>query len=58
MQPVITKGPYAYQEVNVEMQRRDDNSLFNWTARMIRMRKECPEIGWGDWRQLKRVRPP
>jgi hypothetical protein len=21
----------------------------NWTARMIRMRKECPEIGWGEW---------
>src|SRR2546430_13234558 len=39
--PVIAKGPYAYEQVNVEGQRRDANSLFNWTARMIRLRKEC-----------------
>jgi maltose alpha-D-glucosyltransferase/alpha-amylase len=23
--------------------------LLNWTERMIRMRKEAPEIGWGDF---------
>jgi maltose alpha-D-glucosyltransferase/alpha-amylase len=31
------------------MQRRDPNSMLNWTERMIRMRKEVPEIGWGDF---------
>ena len=31
---------------------RDPNSLLNWTERMIRARKECPEIGWGDWKVL------
>jgi maltose alpha-D-glucosyltransferase / alpha-amylase len=36
--------------VNVEAQRRDPESLLSWTARMIRLRKECPEIGWGDWK--------
>jgi maltose alpha-D-glucosyltransferase/alpha-amylase len=35
--------------VNVAAQQRDPASLFNWMARMIRVRKECPEIGWGDW---------
>ena len=25
------------------------NSLLNWTERIIRMRKEVPEIGWGDF---------
>ena len=30
-------------------QRRDPNSLLNWTERIIRMRKEVPEIGWGDF---------
>jgi maltose alpha-D-glucosyltransferase/alpha-amylase len=35
--------------VNVEKQRRDPKSLLSWTASMIRLRKECPEIGWGDW---------
>jgi len=45
--PVISKGPYSYERVNVEAQRRDINSLLNWTERLIRLRKECPEIGWG-----------
>jgi maltose alpha-D-glucosyltransferase/alpha-amylase len=50
--PVIDKGPYRYDQVNVEAQRRDPNSLLSWTAHMIRVRKECPEIGWGDWKIL------
>ena len=45
--PVIDSGVYSTAEVNVEAQRRDPASLLNWTARMIRLRKECPEIGWG-----------
>jgi maltose alpha-D-glucosyltransferase/alpha-amylase len=50
--PVIGKGPYRYEQVNVEKQRRDPGSLLSWTAAMIRLRKECPEIGWGDWKIL------
>jgi maltose alpha-D-glucosyltransferase/alpha-amylase len=46
----VERGPYAYRHVNVEEQRRDPTSLLQWTARMIRLRKQCPEIGWGDWR--------
>jgi len=51
--PVIASGPYGYQHVNVAEQRRDPNSLLNWTERMIRMRKEVPEIGFGDYAILK-----
>ncbi|MEQ9441085.1 MAG: alpha-amylase family protein [Cyclobacteriaceae bacterium] len=51
--PVIDQGPYTYQKVNVEAQRRDTDSLLNWTTRMIRLRKECPEIGLGNWEILK-----
>jgi maltose alpha-D-glucosyltransferase / alpha-amylase len=47
--PVIKEGPYNYQKVNVHAQTRDPNSLLNWMIRLIRLRKECPEIGWGDW---------
>lgn len=47
--PVIDKGPYGYQHVNVAKQRRDPNSMLNWTERIVRMRKEVPEIGWGDF---------
>lgn len=50
--PVISKGPYRYDQVNVEAQRRGRGSLLNWMACMIRLRKECPEIGWGDWKIL------
>ena len=50
--PVIDKGPYGYQHVNAAEQRRDLNSLLNWTERIIRMRAEVPEIGWGDFEVL------
>jgi maltose alpha-D-glucosyltransferase / alpha-amylase len=50
--PVIDKGPWSYQRINAAAQRRDPDSLLNWTERIIRMRKECPEIGWGDFRVL------
>jgi maltose alpha-D-glucosyltransferase/alpha-amylase len=49
---VISKGPYGYQSVNVDAQRRDPNSLLNWMIKMIRVRKECPEIGWGHWTSM------
>ena len=51
--PVIDDGPYGYQHVNAAIQRRDPGSLLNWTERIIRMRKEVPEIGWGDFVVLK-----
>jgi maltose alpha-D-glucosyltransferase/alpha-amylase len=47
--PIIDKGAYAFQHVNVAAQRRDPNSFLNWMERIIRMRKEVPEIGWGDF---------
>jgi maltose alpha-D-glucosyltransferase/alpha-amylase len=50
--PVIDDGPYSYEHVNAADQRRDPNSLLNWTERIIRMRKEVPEIGWGDFKIL------
>ena len=55
--PVISTGPYAYEQVNVATQRRDPDSLLNWTERLIRLRKECPEFGWGDWTILSTGSP-
>jgi maltose alpha-D-glucosyltransferase / alpha-amylase len=51
--PVISEGLYGFQHVNVAQQRRDPNSLLNWMERVIRMRKEVPEIGWGEFVVLK-----
>ena len=50
--PIIDDGYYSYQHVNVENQRRDPGSLLNWMTSLIRLRKECPEIGYGDWEIL------
>ena len=47
--PVISEGPYSYKRLNVAEQRRDPGSFLNWLERMVRMRKEVPEIGWGDF---------
>lgn len=51
--PVIADGPYGYPQVNAAEQRRDPESLLNWTERIIRMRKEVPEIGWGEFEILE-----
>jgi maltose alpha-D-glucosyltransferase/alpha-amylase len=47
--PVISGGPYGFEHVNAATQRRHPESLLNWTERIIRMRKEVPEIGWGNF---------
>jgi len=47
--PVIAEGPYGYAHVNVADQRRDPDSLLNWTERLIRLRQETPEIGYGEF---------
>jgi maltose alpha-D-glucosyltransferase / alpha-amylase len=50
--PVIQVGPYGFEHVNAADQRRDPNSMLNWTERIIRMRKEVPEVGWGGFEVL------
>jgi maltose alpha-D-glucosyltransferase/alpha-amylase len=42
-------GEYGPEHVNVRAQRRDPGSLLNWFERIIRLRRETPEVGWGDW---------
>jgi maltose alpha-D-glucosyltransferase / alpha-amylase len=55
--PVISGGPYGYEHINAAIQRRYQDSMLNWTERIIRMRKEVPEIGWGDY-EILRMRDP
>ncbi|NJL40192.1 MAG: trehalose synthase [Leptolyngbyaceae cyanobacterium SM1_4_3] len=50
--PVISDDQFGYKQLNVIDQRRDPSSLLNWMERAIRMRKECPEFGWGDWQMI------
>jgi maltose alpha-D-glucosyltransferase/alpha-amylase len=53
IRPVISGGAYGFEHVNVAAQRRDPDSMLNWMERVIRMRKEVPEIGWGDFSFLR-----
>ena len=46
--PIIDDEEHGYRRVNVADQRRDPDSLLNWTERRIRARKELPEIAWGE----------
>jgi len=55
--PVISDGPFGYGRINVADQKRDPTSLLNWTERIIRARKECPEVGWGTWKVLPTSAP-
>jgi maltose alpha-D-glucosyltransferase / alpha-amylase len=55
--PVIKGGPYGFEHINVALQRRYPESFLNWTERIIRMRKEVPEIGWGDFQIIPNKEP-
>jgi maltose alpha-D-glucosyltransferase/alpha-amylase len=57
VRPVINDPQYGYTKVSVAEQRRDPDSLLNWTERIIRMRKECPEISWGNFVVLRSNAP-
>ena len=57
VRPVISDPVFGYKRLNVEAQRRDPQSLLNWMERKIRMRRECPEISWGDWRIIDTPEP-
>ena len=48
-----TAASSATSKVNVNAQRRDPNSFMNWIARLIRVRKECMEIAWGECEVLE-----
>ncbi|MFL5827097.1 MAG: alpha-amylase family protein [Thermoleophilaceae bacterium] len=47
VRPIVEDEKFGPEAVNVADQRRDRNSMLNWMERLIRRRRECPEIGWG-----------
>jgi maltose alpha-D-glucosyltransferase/alpha-amylase len=57
VEPPISDPVYGFERVNVADQRRDPGSLLNWTERIIRARKECAEISWGDFTVLRTNAP-
>lgn len=51
--PVVEDDRFGFREVNVAAQRRDPDALLNWMERLVRRRRECPELGWGSWELLE-----
>ncbi len=57
VRPAIRQGRYGYPVLNVRDQQRDADSFLNWMERLVRVRRECPEWGWGAWRMLETGEP-
>jgi len=57
VRPVIDTGQFGYQHVNVNIEKKDSASLLNFIIKMVRLRKSCPEIGWGNWKVLETGSP-
>jgi trehalose synthase len=47
------RGRFGPEQVNVAGQRRDPESLWTFVALLAQRYRECPELGWGDFRLLQ-----
>jgi maltose alpha-D-glucosyltransferase/alpha-amylase len=47
VRPVVTRGKAGFKKVNVRSQQVDQASLLSWFERLVRVLRECPEIGVG-----------
>jgi maltose alpha-D-glucosyltransferase/alpha-amylase len=55
--PVGSGDGFGPDQVSVARQRRDPHSLLSWMERLIRRRKETPELGWGTFSLLETGEP-
>ena len=58
VRPLPADEQFAPAAVNAHDQRTDPDSLLNWFERLIRLRKEAPEIGWGSWTVIPTAAQP
>ncbi|MGP1355434.1 alpha-amylase family protein [Roseicyclus sp.] len=47
--PVVATRGWSARKINVEDQERDPASMLNWMERLIRRRRQTPEIAFGNW---------
>ncbi len=48
VRPVQTRGRFGARQTNVQAQRSEPASLLRWFEELIRVLRECPEIGVGN----------
>jgi maltose alpha-D-glucosyltransferase/alpha-amylase len=53
VRPLISEGPFAYTNVNVDSQLRSSDSLLSAVRALVRARLDCPEIGSGSWQPFE-----
>jgi maltose alpha-D-glucosyltransferase/alpha-amylase len=53
VRPVVSDGEFDYRRVNVRAQRDLEGSLLEHMQRLIRTRRSCPEVGWGECQVLE-----
>ncbi|MBM3605847.1 MAG: trehalose synthase [Alphaproteobacteria bacterium] len=49
LRPLVSDRKCGPQAVNVAAQEHDPDSMLNWMQRLIRRRRETPEIAFGSW---------
>lgn len=47
--PLVSGNRWGPKGVNVEAQEHDPQSLLNWLERLVRRRREMPEVAFGQW---------
>jgi maltose alpha-D-glucosyltransferase/alpha-amylase len=52
VRPVVSQGAFDHRRVNVAAQRDLDGSLMDSVQRLVRTRRACPEVGWGECQVL------
>ncbi len=48
VRPVVEDGPLGFHETSVAAQRGRPGSLLTRVQQLVRCRRACPEIGWGE----------
>ena len=57
VQPTIDDGEFGYDRANVADAEFDRDSLFDWVQRLIHLRRENPEFGWGELHRVETENP-
>ena len=53
----VPDGRFGPANVNARAQVRQAGSMFEWTRHLVRLRKQLPEMGFGEHRVLDAGRP-
>jgi maltose alpha-D-glucosyltransferase/alpha-amylase len=53
VRPAIAGRPFGYEEINVAAQRDRTGSLMEHVQRLVRTRRSCPEVGWGQCEMIE-----